>query len=443
MSSYSFPVLSLSEIVSFFSQLQIATVKPEDLANPTVDFMTSLYTAILTHLDPLGDDPAHADFATLELLEDPDRHVYSVRIVNLYHKMKDLVNSACSMNFTLKDLVSPKRDRTTAFISGIINLCLYNQDKLSTLQPIMEKLDGYEQQRLELEAHIAKLKEEIVDHEEASRLEQPKVQEVEAEVKELRQNIQVLNKQQVSLKSSFRTLKDKNLEINDKRALEEKKSIRTELTNSERSAMQCFQERNSTVEVYSKAHKKMSKRLAQMQALQEQVNSAKTIDKDVKDLKANLSNEAVSDMSLEAKIVDRQGKLDKLEESRKAMEKERDLKHAEAVKELNAAKSEMELKSHELDQRERKVEVMVAEGDDINMRISSVKESGVVTRQQLADKCEEIVAEVRVYSDSISPLLGRIENLEMEVDETKGMMLGGLPHQPMKEAVSFASIPNR
>ncbi|XP_058103261.1 kinetochore protein NUF2 homolog isoform X3 [Magnolia sinica] len=401
MSSYSFPVLSLSEIVSFFSQLQIATVKPEDLANPTVDFMTSLYTAILTHLDPLG------------------------------------------------------------------------QDKLSTLQPIMEKLDGYEQQRLELEAHIAKLKEEIVDHEEASRLEQPKVQEVEAEVKELRQNIQVLNKQQVSLKSSFRTLKDKNLEINDKissadfelvksaqenaklrskivqspdklqRALEEKKSIRTELTNSERSAMQCFQERNSTVEVYSKAHKKMSKRLAQMQALQEQVNSAKTIDKDVKDLKANLSNEAVSDMSLEAKIVDRQGKLDKLEESRKAMEKERDLKHAEAVKELNAAKSEMELKSHELDQRERKVEVMVAEGDDINMRISSVKESGVVTRQQLADKCEEIVAEVRVYSDSISPLLGRIENLEMEVDETKGMMLGGLPHQPMKEAVSFASIPNR
>lgn len=37
-----------------------------------------------------------------------------------------------------------------------------------------------------------------------------------------------------------------------KRALEEKKSARAEAKNSERAAMQCFQERSSTVEVYLK-----------------------------------------------------------------------------------------------------------------------------------------------------------------------------------------------
>ncbi|KAL5985033.1 hypothetical protein ACLOJK_038870 [Asimina triloba] len=348
MVNYSFPILSTAEIVSNLSQLEIATVKPNAITNPTLDFLISLYTAFLTFLDPLGDDPAHMDFSTLELLENPDLHVHSVRIMNLYYKVKDLVNAACSMNFTLKDLVNPQRDRTVHFISGILNLCLYRQDKLNVLHPMVEKVGDCEQQCLELEARIAELSKEIEDHEEARRMEQPKVQEVEVEVKELRQTIQSLNKQQLSLKSSFRTIKDKSLEINDKissadfelvqsvqenaklrskivqspdklqRALDEKKSVRTEATNAERSAMQCFQERTCTLEVYSKvsnslifqAHKKLSKRLAHMQALQEQVNSAKVIDKDVKVLKARLGDEAVLDMSLEAKIVDREGKCD-------------------------------------------------------------------------------------------------------------------------------------
>lgn len=52
----------------------------------------------------------------------------------------------------------------------------------------------------------------------------------------------------------------------------------------------------------------MSKHLTQMQAIQEQVNSAKLIEKNVKILKSKLDDEAVLDKSLEAKRVERQGK---------------------------------------------------------------------------------------------------------------------------------------
>ncbi|KAJ8617505.1 hypothetical protein MRB53_013691 [Persea americana] len=124
-SSYSFPLLSLGEMVSSLSQLHILTIKSEDLSNPTFDIVSSIYTAILSHLDPLGEDLSNADFGALELLENPDGHFTSVRVLNLYHKMTDLIASSCSMDFTLKDLLFPKRDRTAVFISGIINLCLY------------------------------------------------------------------------------------------------------------------------------------------------------------------------------------------------------------------------------------------------------------------------------------------------------------------------------
>ncbi|KAL7194897.1 hypothetical protein ACSBR1_035165 [Camellia fascicularis] len=56
------------------------------------------------------------------------------------------------------------------------------------------------------------------------------------------------------------------------------------------------------------ACKKMSKNLAQMQTIQEQVNSAKTIEKDVKVLKVKQSDEEMIDKSLEAKLVEWQGK---------------------------------------------------------------------------------------------------------------------------------------
>ncbi|XXG58928.1 hypothetical protein AAC387_Pa04g1109 [Persea americana] len=454
-SSYSFPLLSLGEMVSSLSQLHILTIKSEDLSNPTFDIVSSIYTAILSHLDPLGEDLSNADFGALELLENPDGHFTSVRVLNLYHKMTDLIASSCSMDFTLKDLLFPKRDRTAVFISGIINLCLYNQDKLNNLQPIVEKMEGLEEQRLELEAKISELNKEILNHEEMSKMEQPIIQEVEAEVKELRQTIQSLNKQQMSLKASFRTVNDKTKEIDDKissaefelvksaqensklrskivqspdklqRALEEKKSIRAEAKNAERAAMQCFQERSSTVEVYLKACKKLSKYLVEMQALQEQVNSAKAVDKDVKVLKAKLSDEGVLDMSLEAKVVEWQGKVEQAVDLKNALEKERGLKWAEAIKELNKVKLQIESKLHDLEVRERNVEAMVAKADSMNNKISSVRESGTAIQQMLGNKCEEIVAEVRNYSNSIGAFFQTFE-AELERAEPIDISHGNL-----------------
>ncbi|GFY88528.1 hypothetical protein Acr_06g0004680 [Actinidia rufa] len=181
------------------------------------------------------------------------------------------------------------------------------------------------------------------------------------------------------------SLRSKIVQSPDKlqRALEEKKLIRIEAKNAERAAMQSIQEKTAVHEVYTKACKKLSKNLAQMQAIQEQVNSAKSIEKDVKVLKVKESDEGMLDKSLEAKLVERQGKVEQLGEVRKQLEKERDLRYEEATKEFNIVKSEVEARRHDLKLRQTKVEAVVAEGDAIIAKINSVKESGAAQRQEL------------------------------------------------------------
>ncbi|XP_022861143.1 uncharacterized protein LOC111381578 [Olea europaea var. sylvestris] len=174
-----------------------------------------------------------------------------------------------------------------------------------------------------------------------------------------------------------------------------------EAKNAERAAVQSFQDKTATLESYTKASKKISKHFAQMQALQEQVNSAKSVEKDVKVLKSKLSDEGVLDKSLEAKIVELQAKADQLKEFKRQLEKESSLRMEDATKELNNVKLEVESKKHTLDQRQRQVESVVAEGDAITSKINSVKQSGEAKMQELGQKGEEIMTEVCDFHSSI------------------------------------------
>ncbi|KAJ4967610.1 hypothetical protein NE237_019459 [Protea cynaroides] len=428
-------------MVAILSECQIANIREDDLVNPSSELMCSIYKNLLIYLDPLQDDHGQADFRALELLENPDLHVESVRTMNLYHKVKAVVAAVnCTAGFNLKDMIKPDTQRTSIILSAILNFCLHRETKLNLLQPFVDEMTFHEQRSLELETKISQMNAEISEYKEAREREQPFVQQLDAEVKELRQTIQGLNNHQMSLKGSYRTLREKGKEMDEKisnaefllvqsaqenaklrskivqspdklqGALEDKKSIQVEMKNSERSAMQSFQEKTAAVEVYSKTYKKMSKHFRQMQGIQEQVNKSKSIDKDVKILKAKLSEDEVLDMSLEAKLVERQGKAEQVEESKKVKEKERDLKHEEVNKELNKIKLEAQTKKSNLQARQSKVEEIIAEVDNIALKITSVKEAAAGKQQELDHKCQEVVNEFHNYTSSMGTLFQSISN---------------------------------
>ncbi|TXG60501.1 hypothetical protein EZV62_015074 [Acer yangbiense] len=265
--------------------------------------------------------------------------------MTLYSRIKEAVTSiGCPMNFTLKDLIRPDAARTEYFVSAILNFCLHKDKKMNLLRPIYEDLTDLDEQRKEWEAKMSKLDAEIAEYNEARERELALVEEVDAKVKDLRQNIQDLNKHQW--------------------ALEEKKLGQEEAKNSERSAMQSFQNKNETLDVYTETLEKMLEHFAQMQAVCEQVNSAKSIEREYYALKSKVSDDGVLDKSLEAKLVQWQAKG----------------------------------RRRYLEARQRKVEAVVVEVDAITLKTMSTKEAGAAKLQALDNKVEEIVKQFHKLS---------------------------------------------
>ncbi|KAH7838891.1 hypothetical protein Vadar_032335 [Vaccinium darrowii] len=79
------------------------------------------------------------DFAALEQLENPDLHVDSVWIMNLFRKIKEVLPALeCPKKFSLKDPIKPEADRTDSFLSAS-QFCIYRFALLSPSPKLSRK----------------------------------------------------------------------------------------------------------------------------------------------------------------------------------------------------------------------------------------------------------------------------------------------------------------
>ncbi|CAH9082128.1 unnamed protein product [Cuscuta europaea] len=438
-SSFKYPDITRSEIIGYLAHFGFASnVTEQDLLNPTRELVENIYTHLLNYLDLIQEDDEQADFAALEVFHNPDLHVSTVPVMNLLHKMRGLLAAIdCPGQFTLWDLIKPDPDRTKLFLGSLLNFCTHRTIKMDELTSLAGELDVFVEQKQALEEKLSQLNAEITQCNELRAREALLVQEEEAKVKELKQTIAGLNNHQVSLKSETRKMKERAQELDEltsnvefelvqsaqenahlrykivqspdklQRALEEKKSHQVEAKNTERAAMQAFQDKNATLELYTKALKKMSKSLEQMKAIQEQANSVKSVEKEIKALKCKLGEDEMLDKSLDAKLVEKQGKADQLDEMKKKVEIECILAREEATKELNNVKSQVESTRNGLLLRKKQVETVIAEGDAVNAKIISVGENAESQCQQLKLKHEEVAKEFMMYSNKVGDVLKR------------------------------------
>nr|GEX80253.1 kinetochore protein Nuf2-like isoform X1 [Tanacetum cinerariifolium] len=113
MSRFEYPRLPVKEILGVIADTGIATVTEASLTKPNSDFITDLFTRMLVHINCLKEDHGLVEFADLEQLDNPDMHVDSVRMMNLFHKIKEVIAALdCPRQFNLKDLVKPEADHT-------------------------------------------------------------------------------------------------------------------------------------------------------------------------------------------------------------------------------------------------------------------------------------------------------------------------------------------
>ncbi|KAI5003326.1 hypothetical protein ZWY2020_030486 [Hordeum vulgare] len=335
-SGFVFPILSpvvIAEQLSQYGIAPVANLRPENIANPQPDLLPGV---LARFFDSFVDAPEH--------------HAEAIRALHLYIKSQAFLDSIKFKDFTLADFTRPTPDRVVVVLSALVNFLLYREEKVTLLQPIVSETPDYHERTLELKARIAQLQKEITDHELAAQMEEPMAQQLEADVNALQQKVQVYNKQQLNLRAKAAAINDKKEEIHRKitqadfeltkhaqensrlmsklvkspekvkRVLEEKKSARAKLKESEKIAMQNDQEKSQ--------HSKV-------QHVHEQLVAAKTVEKEVK------------------------AQIHEMEERLKGKVEERNQITADENQKLGALSSEIEGKLC-LELREKKVEAMIA-----------------------------------------------------------------------------------
>ncbi|KAI5384656.1 hypothetical protein KIW84_071603 [Lathyrus oleraceus] len=304
---------------------------------------------------------------------------------------------------------------------------------MNSISEIVEEVGTLEQKIVEIEENnIMQLNLAIDECKQGREREMPLVEEVDKSVRELRQTVSDMNNKQMSLRTNLKKLKEKIVEMDDKisgaqfslvqsvqenanlrskiaqspdkvqRALEEKKIAREEARNAERLAMHTFHEKNTLINVFSKVNKKMSKHCKQILAIEEQVNSAKSVEKNLKALKAKFGDEEVLEKSLEAQLVERQSKVEHTEGLKKELEKNYNTVMEEGAKYLSSKKSEVESKRSEIETREKNVENVLSKVDAINSEITSVIESAAAKVDELDSCRSEVVEAFRKYCDKFA-----------------------------------------
>ncbi|KAL7003559.1 hypothetical protein U1Q18_004711 [Sarracenia purpurea var. burkii] len=194
-------------MIGFLAEARIAVVSDADLHNPNPDFMSNLYTKILTHLDWLQEDHGQLDSAALEQLEKNHQYVDSVRTMNLLGKIKKLLASVeCPERFTRKDLIMLNTERTELFLSAILTFCIYRDTKMNLLRPMVEEMTLLDKQLQELEDRISQLN--VEQHNESR-----EIVDAVSIVEEIRQAVSGLNNDQRSAKAVIRTLKDRAIKV--------------------------------------------------------------------------------------------------------------------------------------------------------------------------------------------------------------------------------------
>ncbi|KAG2544507.1 hypothetical protein PVAP13_9KG013900 [Panicum virgatum] len=234
---------------------------------------------------------------------------------------------------------------------------------------------------------LQKVKE---DHVYKEQMDEPAVQQLQVEVNAVKQKIQEYNTKQMALRSRAKAIDEKKEEIlakisqadfelmkhsqeNSKlsskivqspeklqKNLEEKKGVRDELKTLERMAMHKVQDKNNTLEMYTKVCEKLSKHLSKIDALHEMSTAAKASEKEVKALKAKISDQSLETKTLGIKAAEWQSKVHETGDRLKAKEKERDQRIGENEQKMTALKSEVESELKRLADRERETEEKVA-----------------------------------------------------------------------------------
>ncbi|KAL6906250.1 hypothetical protein ACP4OV_003851 [Aristida adscensionis] len=446
---FSFPEMSPAEIAHALNHHVLAEgeeLRPEDIAAPRPDLLQYVLARFLDVILGEEDGDRQLGFEALQGLDHPEHYQRGLLLSALYHRARRVLEAIQFRGFTFRDLLRPEPRRVSHILSAIVNYLHFRQDKIALLEAIVDDLPSTD----ELNDKIAEHSKAIADYEDKMQKDETVIQQLKASNNALKQKIQDYIKQQQALKAKAKAIEDKREEVLNKisqadfdlikkseensklsakvvqspeklqvhlrkeifrfqkyfRALVEKKSARAELKNLEKMSTLNVQEKETNLEMYTKAYEKLSKLSSSISCFQEQMAAAKTVEKEAKAVKTKISNQNSEMIVLDAKYVEWERKVSEAEERLKAKEKEKEQRIADNEQKLATLKSEVEWKLQCLAIRKSKVEEKLNKATDLCSQADAIELVAKVKQEKLIRLHDEILDAIEPRMDYYDSLPG-------------------------------------
>ncbi|CAM6103162.1 unnamed protein product [Calypogeia fissa] len=397
---YQFPILPVDDIVANVVEMG-GSLDEKSLLNPTYEVIWPLYESMAQYVLTLSREelqqPAFDKWCKLEY---PEMHEESVGCFASWRTIQGLMFAAGCHDISLRDLIKPESSRTIKFLSGLINFAKFRKEREDQLADLQD--EALAETRQMLEETTAQAKHEIASIEAERENQIPEVQRLEAENKELWQEIVVLNKKQSAFQNEIRVLKQELTSITDaiagqnymlQQAKQEESDLRGQIVESPEVLERALEETKATLasteagleearknlqrwkqklEAYTKAEKKVQKLLDLSEEAQKQLSMQKAASKEVKALKAKIKADEEEDKNRNAKLADLtlkgqhcQDLIDKAEQLslEKSKEEERAL-HDAKTKYASFVKKQETVKAA-IAKNKAQVQYLISKNDDV------------------------------------------------------------------------------
>jgi len=145
----------------------------------------------------------------------PELHDESIPAVNLFIQVSKLLRASGVRDFSMRDLTKPDPVRLRKFLSAVINLAKYREEKLVAYTSLQDRHEELIDERDRLKVENAELERELKRLQDERDAELPEVANVEADVDIVFAENQSLNKQQAALSNQVKALKDEVTTVTD------------------------------------------------------------------------------------------------------------------------------------------------------------------------------------------------------------------------------------
>ena len=213
---YGFKILDDQELIECIKELHIP-LSSAQLKNPTsMDVRKAMLAIIDIMLDKSLDTIERSNFlqdCPSDLFSHPiDCYEQGVIEMDIFRHTRLMMEAAGISDFSLNDLLNPTGRRFHIILCGVVNFARFRETELKKYQDMVAQVDQLAQQKNHIEEEFNSNVEQLKQYVELQQKEEPAIQALDNETRELAKRIQSMHLTQTELVNQRKQLKQGHMD---------------------------------------------------------------------------------------------------------------------------------------------------------------------------------------------------------------------------------------